>query len=116
MDHPGGEPCAPPNPGRRLIPCFVYCFDSHGVCIFHYLNGAVDQTCSDSLPPETFIHVYGINDSNSTRIDDGRNRLPIVNTPDEKTRHHIFLAGNKSDILWLLESLGQPMFHGCCGI
>src|SRR4051794_18261759 len=85
MHHPRRETCATPDLRRGLTACFVERLDRDDVLVAHELKGAFNQTASDTLTPEGFVDVEGINNSKLARLDNGRDRFPHAHATDEKT-------------------------------
>src|SRR5262245_14116827 len=116
MHHPGRKPGAMPRLIRRIVPGFVNRFLCYSFSVPHRSNSSVDQLSADSLPPEVFRNVYGVDYAYTARLDDGRNRFPVVDASNEETSNDSMGFRHQPEAIYLSESGVKPLFHGGLGI
>src|SRR5438477_3488796 len=103
MHHPRRKPRAMPHFSGSVIPRLVDGFDGDRICRPHGLNRALDQSAANSLAPELFGNVHGIDNSDPAGLNDGRHGFPIADASDEKARYDTLMLRDEPHTVRLPE-------------
>src|SRR5262245_51023709 len=102
-----------PRLSRWIVPGVVNRLHGHSIGSAHPFDSPVDQLTADSLPPEVFGNVNGVDYSNTARLDYRRNGLPVVDASNKETGNDFTGFRHEPESIYLPESGVKPLFH--CG-
>src|SRR5437016_13485649 len=97
MHPPSRNTSMVPGLTRLIIPRTVDGLDRHHVPVLHGLHGPLNQPARNSPTAQAFINVPGVDNADSTRFDDRRNRFPVVDAANEKSRESRVFLGDISN-------------------
>src|SRR5215510_13482383 len=99
---------------RCVVPGVVNRFYGHCFGGSHPFDSCVNQPTPDSLPPEVFRNVNGVDYSYAAWLNDGRNRLPVVDASNKEPGNDTIGFCHEPEAIYPPKSGVKPLFH--CGL